>query len=72
MAARIVHSETLRSRLNARLAVLCAELGIAAIEARALFAAGKQSIVEHGEAAAADGDLQRLKRYPRADRAVLR
>lgn len=62
MAGRIIHSETLRARLNARLAVLCGELGIAAIEARALFAAGRNSIVEYGEAAAADGDLQRLKR----------
>jgi hypothetical protein len=72
MSARIVHSETLSTRLNARLAVVCAELGIAAIEARALFAAGKNSIVAYGEAAAADGDLQKLKRYPRADRAALR
>lgn len=65
MSTRIVHSETLRTRLNLRLQVLCAELGIAAIEARALFAAGQSSIVEYGEAAAAEGDLQRLKRTPR-------
>jgi hypothetical protein len=67
-AIRVVHSDTLRDRLNVHLQLLCANLGCDAIEARVLFAAGKQSIVAHGEAAAADGDLQRLKRIPRQRR----
>ena len=61
---RVVHSETLRSRLNHHLALLCASLGCDAIEARALFSAGRQTIVEHGEAGAAEGDVMRLKRIP--------
>ncbi|WP_428668095.1 hypothetical protein [Reyranella sp.] len=61
----MVHSETLRERLRVHLALLCANLGCDAIEARVLFSAGSSSIVEHAAAGAADGDVARLKRWPR-------
>ena len=64
-ASRVVHSASLRERLRHHLALLCANLGCDAIEARALFSAGPHSIVEHATAGAAEGDVQRLKRIPR-------
>lgn len=64
-AARIVHSATLQQRLAHHLALLCANLGCDAIEARALFVAGRNTKVEEATAGAADGDVMKLKRWPR-------
>lgn len=62
MAGRVIHSETLKHRLEVHLQLLCANLGCDAIEARVLFSAGRNSVVERGTAGAIEADVQRLKR----------
>lgn len=62
---RVVHSTTLKERCEYHLSMLCATLGCAAIEARAMWEAGDSTIVVQVEAGAAEGDVMRLKRMPR-------
>lgn len=62
---RVVHSTTLKERFEHRLSMLCATMGCAAIEARAMWAAGNNTIVEQVEVGAAEGDVMRLKRMKR-------
>lgn len=67
MAAKpkVIHSTTLQERLHHHLSVVCGILGCAAIEARAMWEAGNNTIVEQTIAGAAEGDKMRLKRWPR-------
>jgi hypothetical protein len=62
---KVVHSTTLQDRCAYHLSMLCAVLGCDAIEARAMWSAGDSTIVVQAEAGAADGDVMRLKRWPR-------
>lgn len=62
---RVIHSTTLQDRLHHHMSVVCGILGCAAIEARAMWEAGESTIVEQAIAGAADGDVMRLKRWPR-------
>lgn len=64
---RVVHSMTLRARLEHHMALVCATLGCAAIEARAMWEAGDNTLIAQVEAGAAEGDVMRLKRIPRQD-----
>lgn len=62
---RPVYSTTMKAQLERRLAVVCAELGCLAIEARALWVDGPNTIIGEAEAGAAEGDVRRLQRHPR-------
>lgn len=62
---KVVHSTTLQERAEYHLSMLCGVLGCAAIEARAMWTAGDSTVVVQATAGAADGDVMRLKRWPR-------
>lgn len=62
---KVIHSTTLQDRLHHHLSVVCGILGCAAIEARAMWEAGDNTIVTQVATGAAEGDVMRLKRIPR-------
>lgn len=62
---RPVYSTTMKAALERNLAVMCAQLGCLAIEARALWEEGDVALVGEAVAGAAEGDVMRLKRIKR-------
>lgn len=63
---RPVYSTTMKAQLERRLALVCAELGCLAIEARAMWAgAGAELIIGEAEAGSTEAEVQVLKRHPR-------
>lgn len=63
---RPVYSTTMKAALERNLALLCANLGCLAIEARALWDDGESPpMVGEAVAGAAEGDVMRLKRIRR-------
>jgi hypothetical protein len=60
-----VHNLSLQDQVEHGLALLCAQLGCAAIEARAMWTAGDSTVVAQAIAGAAEGDKMRLNRWPR-------
>lgn len=66
-AGKVVHSTSLQSRAEHHLALLCANLGCDAIEARVMWRAGKQIMVALVDAGASEADVMKLKRIPRPE-----
>lgn len=60
-----VHHRSLQQQAEHALGNLCAYLGCEAIEARAMYGSGDSTVVVHAVAGAAEGDKQRLLRWPR-------
>lgn len=56
------YSEVLKHQVERRLALLCGQLGCAAIEARVMWVEGDSTVIARAEAGACEADVARLKR----------
>jgi hypothetical protein len=66
--AQLVRNPTLQARIEHHLALLCANLGCLAIEARAIWPAGDSTVIAEAVAGAAEGDVQFLQRLTREEK----